>query len=203
MPRRPWSTVALSFLCLVAAPAHAREPGLQDVLSAATLDLNDDGELDRAVLVQNEDRDAADLLLYLSHVRRGRSTLELELTAKVVAYSGELLGQLASLAVSPRGSLLLVHGYQLPPAVNAGQLDDRRWSETVTVVYREKRFLVVGFTHTGVDPRQAGKPVSCDLNLLTGNGQRDGKPIKVQRKPVPLIDWDWRAAMPGECRDPA
>lgn len=202
MPGRPWSTVALTLLCLVAAPARAREPGLQDVLSAVTLDLNDDGELDRAVLVQTEEGNAADLLLYLSHVRRGRTTLELELTASAKARSGPLLGHLPSLAVSPRGSLLLTHGNQVPPAVSAGQLEDLRWSETVTIVYREKRFLVVGFTHTGVDPRQAGKPFSCDLNLLTGSGKRDGKPIQVQRKPIPLIDWDWRAAIPDECRDP-
>ena len=97
---------------------------------------------------------------------------------KGVAFSGSMWGQLPSLDVNGKGSLLIKSGNQ--------SIGRDRWTQTLTVLYRNMEFLIGGIAYTArdtLDPKGGG---SCDLNLLTGKGLRNGKPVDVTVRPVRL-----------------
>jgi hypothetical protein len=180
---RRWPVVlVITAACWVfAGPARAEAPSFENVLSVVTLDFTGNGRLERAVLVQNKD-DAADLYLYLSKDELTTdSVLALVETKKNVAYSGSMWGQLPSLDVNGKGSLLIKSGNEA--------IGRDRWTQTLTVVYRNKEFLVGGIAYTArdtIDPEGGG---SCDLDLLSGKGLRNGKPIEAKLAPIRLADW--------------
>ncbi len=169
------------------------EPRLQDVLSAATLSFGDDGELDRAVLTQNGDA-GADLTIFRAVPAPDGSAAALKpaVFKKAVVFSGQMWGTLPSLAVNGKGSLVIAS------ANDAVGRD--RWTQTLTVVLRGGAFVIAGITHTSrdtLDP-EAGAS-SCDLNLLTGKGTSDGKPVTETLAPIPLPDWS-DDKLPRACR---
>ena len=88
---------------------------------------------------------------------------------KSVVFSGAMWGQLPSLEVSGKGSLLIKSENDF--------VGKDRWTQVLTVVYRNKEFLIGGIAYTArdtLDPKGGG---ACDLNLLSGKGVRAGKPI--------------------------
>ncbi len=178
--------------CFLAAPLHAGAQGFQDVLSAVTLDFNNDAKQDRAVLVRNKD-EVADLYLYLAKdVPTPEPVMALALTKKSVVYSGTMWGQSPSLDVSAKGSLLIKSGNE--------SIGRNRWLQTLTVVYRNKEFVIAGITYASRDTLEAGNDVSCDLNLLTGKGLRNGRPIDAKLTPILLADWS-DEKLPKECHN--
>lgn len=172
-------------------PAHAQTPGYEKVLSAVTLDFSSSGRQDRAVLALNAAA-AADLYLYLlKDDPRGDSALALAETKKNVAFSGGMWGQLPSLETNGKGSLLIKSAND--------SIGRDRWSQTLTIVYRNKQFLIGGIAYEArdtLDPKAGG---SCDLNLLTGKGVRNGKPVDGKSAPIRLADWS-DDKLPKECR---
>ncbi len=68
-----------------------------------------------------------------------------------------------------------------------------------TVSYRHDKFVLSGVTvsdYDRVDPELGG---SCDINLLTGEGERNSKAIKVkiEKKDFVHADYEW---LPRECK---
>jgi len=158
------------------------EPRLQDVPSAATLSFDDDGAFDRAVLTQNGDA-GADLTIFraVPAPDGAAAALKPSLVKTDVAWSGQMWGTLPSLSVNGKGSLVIASANDA--------IGRDRWSQTLTVVLRGGAFVIAGITHTSrdtLDPKAGG---SCDLNLLTGKGTSDGKPVKETLAPIPLADW--------------
>lgn len=180
---------ALAFDAL-AFPARAETPAYQKVLSAVTLDFTGAGAQDRAVLVQN-DNSGADLYLYLvKDDTKGDGDLALAQTKAGIAFSGGMWGQLPSLETNGKGSLLV-------KSMNDSVGRDR-WSQTLTIVYRDKQFLIGGISYTArdtLDPKAGG---TCELNLLTGKGLRNGKPVQGKPAPIRLADWA-DDKLPKEC----
>ena len=181
---------AIAFAAL-AIPARAETPAYANVLSAVTLDFTGDGAQDRAVLVLN-DNSSADLYLYLvKDDAKGESALALAQSKAGIAFSGGMWGQLPSLESNGKGSLMI-------KSMNDSVGRDR-WSQTLTIVYRNKEFLVAGISFTArdtLDPKAGG---SCELNLLTGKGLRNGKPVQGKPAPIRLADWS-DDKLPKECR---
>jgi hypothetical protein len=137
--------------------------------------------MDRAVLVQDDD-DKADLYLYLAkddaNVDAGLGLAEKKSN---IGFSAGGWGQLASLGVSNTGSLQIKSGNDA--------IGRDRWSQVRTVIYRDKRFLIAGITYSErdtLDPKAGG---ACDINLLSGKGLRNGKPVETKLTPIPLSDW--------------
>ena len=61
-----------------------------------------------------------------------------------------------------------------------------RFARTLTVSFRKGAYVVTGFTYSyrdTLDPEAGG---SCDYNLITGRGERNGKKVKVKAKTLPL-----------------
>ena len=67
------------------------------------------------------------------------------------------------------------------------------------MVYRDKAFVVAGYTYTDRDTIEFDSDSSCDINLLTGKGIVNKKSIKTSAKAVALTDWS-EASIPQECR---
>ncbi len=68
-----------------------------------------------------------------------------------------------------------------------------------TISYREEKFLVSEITvseYDRIDPEIGG---SCDINLLTGEGERNSKAFKIKGKKIELnsVSFDW---LPKECK---
>ncbi len=159
------------------------EPRLQDVLSAATLSFGEDGALDRAVLTQNGDA-GADLTIFRAVPAPDGVAAALKPTPfkKAMVFSGQMWGTLPSLSVNGKGSLVIASANDA--------IGRDRWTQTLTVVLRGGAFVIAGITHTShdtLDPKAGGG--SCDLNLLTGKGTADCKPVKETLAPIPLSDW--------------
>jgi hypothetical protein len=182
-------------LCLIflvsALPAFAQTPGLERVLSAVTLSFESNGEVDRAVLVENDDA-GADLYMFLNLDPVGsRGAVKPALLKKNAAWSGSMWGSRPSLALSDKGSLLIKSSNEA--------IGRSRWSQTLTVVYRNKEFVVAGLTHESRDTLDLKAGGSCDLNFLSGKGIRNGKAVKLKSAAMRLADWS-DEKLPDECK---
>lgn len=68
-----------------------------------------------------------------------------------------------------------------------------------TISFRHGKFVLSGITvseYDRIDPELGG---SCDINLLTGEGERNSKPFKMKivKKEISEINYDW---VPKECK---
>ena len=180
-------------LCLISLSSYAdTNPSVKpsDVVSVVTLDMNNDGSMDRAVLVNNTNPDetAVDLLIYLGE--DGAHQMKLALNKPAIAWTGAMWGQLPSLESNNKDSLLI-------KSENSAIGRDR-WSQTLTVAYRNNEFVVAGYTYNSYDTLDPKAGKSCDVNLLTGKGKKDGKAITVAKKSPLVKDWQNEGGIP-EC----
>jgi len=189
MKRLVFSTV---FAVSLASSPALSDPSLDRVLAVATLSFSNDGGLDRAVLVDNRDS-GADLYIYLGldSARDDKAPApKPALVKKDAAWSGGMWGSRPSLGDNGKGSLLIKSGNMA--------IGRNKWEQTLTVVYREKQFVVAGITRSefdGLDPKAGG---SCDLNLLTGKGKRNDKPVETKFPAKKFADWN-DGDLPKEC----
>jgi hypothetical protein len=188
-------------LCLVVACPAVAAPR-RDVLFEASLDMDADGKLDRAVLVLvGPGRDTS------WDLSRGHYPLTTDDTVDLAIYMGagdapiditkpptilkqniadrEYAGWLQSLEVVNKRSLKV--GWNEQPG-SSHDLEER-----LTIVWRKGHFLVVGIDTFWENPNGIG---NCQLNLSTGQGSRSEgefpapKPtFKAKVKPVPLEKW--------------
>jgi hypothetical protein len=175
---------------LFALPAFAQEPLLARVLSAVTLSFSQNGETDRAVLVENDDA-GADLYIYLNlDPANSKGVVKPALVKKNAAWSGAMWGSRPSLDVNEKGSLLVKSANEA--------IGRDRWSQTLTVAYRNKEFVAAGLTREArdtLDPKAGG---SCELNFLSGKGKRNGKAVEIPSRPITLAEWS-DERLPKEC----
>ncbi|WP_210484166.1 hypothetical protein [Microvirga antarctica] len=161
------------------------------VLSVVTADWNNDGWFDRAVLVEGEDAEA-NLYIYLSAMNAdGTRRRDLVVQKPDALWRGILWGTQPSLAVTDKGALLLKSGND--------SVGRSRWSQVATVVYRNSEFIVAGLTFTSRDTLDPNAGGTCDLNLLTGQGKRNGKAITIPPKATRLVDWQGDDGPPKIC----
>jgi len=175
---------------LLGAPPEAPAEERDHVLSEVTVDLNGDGQQDRAVLRQAED-DYGELLLYLHDTATNH--LSVAVKAPELVFSADEPGRRASLSVTKQGSLQVHSGNE---SIGRG-----RWSQTLTIVYRRGAFLIAGITRAERDTLDASAGGSCDLNLMTGKGTRNGAQVRVTMAPVPVTEWT-DEKLPLACRFP-
>jgi len=161
---------------------------------ATTLDIDRDGKMDRAVMVD------ADLSIYLAagdeklDPARKPSFLKKGLaTARVLAVEsrGKATGKAAGKPV-----LIVKYGC-------GGCSND--FSTTLAIVYRGGQFVVAGVTYDWDTRNGIG---SCDVNFLTGGGvateglnaEKRTRRFKDRVRPVKLADWS-EEKRPKACDD--
>ena len=156
--------------------AGERMIAAQDVLAAITADWTGDGGMDRAVLVDNRDG-MADLLIYSEQ----DGTMTLAAVSEALAWIGSAWGTLPEIALSPNGALQVV-------SMNEA-IGRHRWRETLTVVYREGRFIVGGYTYRAYDTLDLDYEYGCDINLITGMGVFNNAAFRSPIDALPVGKW--------------
>jgi len=155
-------------------------------------DFTGDGRADRAVLTQTATGDQADLLLY---IRQPDDSLFLQATAIKLAWVGGMAGQKPQLEISPHGSLL-VH-------IMNTTIGRDRWHETLTIAWRNDRFMLAGYSHRWFDTIDDQNNRTCHVNLLSGKGMRTrGTFLReiafmTETRSAPISEWDHEP--PKEC----
>jgi len=170
---------------------HASEDTVRPerVLSVVTADWNDDGAFDRALLITSETApDQVDLLVYLSE---SSHNMRLAASKKNIAWRGTMWGTQPALEIAGRGSLIITSANEA--------IGRNRWTQKLTVVYRDQAFVVAGYTYTERDTLAPSSHSSCDINFLTGRGVKNKKSFRTSAKVVALADWS-EISIPQECR---
>lgn len=171
------------------AEKHRINPA--NVLGVITNDWNDDGGMDRAVLVAPEnDDDDVGLYLYLSD--DASPPPQLNIFKPNLAWSGSLWGTTPRLALGRSGSIEV---HSMNEAIGR-----HRWNQKLTIAYRNNTFVVAGYTYQSYDTLDPNTEFSCDLNLLTGSGVKNGKPVKTGQPVMKLADWSDQS-VPEVCRE--
>lgn len=175
----------LALACLL-TPAGIAASSAQDadqistdqIFSVTTGDWNKDGAQDAVIMIETEAQEF-DVLFYLTD-----EELRLKLHDRVPSMvwgSSIMFGQEPSVSTRENGSLLVT-------SQNSG-IGRNRWEQVLTVVYRENRFIVAGFTYNYYDTLDPDAGGACDLNLLTGKGVVDDEPVGFDHKPVSILDF--------------
>lgn len=157
------------------------------ILSVAAADWNADKKPDSAALLRAGDQ--ADLYLYLNN---GKGGLELKLVKKALVWTGALAGTLPQLSTA-KGGVLFIDSQNEAIGRN-------RWSQRLTIDYRDNDFLVTGYSYNERDTLEPNTSSSCDVNLLTGKGIKNKKAFKIDGQKIKLSDWADEKA-PKECRN--
>ena len=187
------AVVALSVAGLIVeGRAEPLTIDVERLLGVASFYFGKQAQRGRAVLVNNNDGDA-DLLIYLedrnaSGVNR---PMKLAVNKKAVAFHGAMGGMGASISGNG-GHSFAVHSENIGVGRN-------KWEKKITIGERDGGFAVIGFTYKsfdGLDPKAGG---SCDLNLGTGRGKRNGKDVSFSPAPIKLADWSDERT-PKECK---
>ena len=179
---------AIILLLLSGTSLHAEDRLIpaSSVLSAVSGYQN--GQYFRAILAQG--KEDADLHVF----SRDGWDMVPEAFAPGIAVTG-IGGSDASLDTTEQGSLLV-----RSENIAIGR---HRWQQTLTIVKRDGQFLVGGYTYSFYDTLEVdanGEVVTgnCDLNLLTGKGEKDGKSIRTRFKARPVSEWSADMS-PSEC----
>lgn len=187
--------LASAFAQAAIAPAAAEPRAYDKVVAAAPFFADGDAnrDPDYVVLDRGDGSCRFDLYVYLRKPAPQPTTPDLY---KEGAMTGGGACGNASLRIGPKGAIMIDLFNDWHPPMGR---------ETVTIVYRNKEFVVAGYTQrtssiTG--PENADKPeklTTCDVNFLTGKGMRNGKPLRGVGGPIKMGDWSGSA--PDQCRD--
>ena len=161
------------------------------------LDIDSDGQMDRAVIAQDTDNGQAELSIYLA---AGDGKLD---PSRKPSFVKKALTEDRILALESKGKGSLV----VTSCFGCGANKSRE--ATLTIVYRQGKFQVAGYSRDwdwnvqksdgSVETTLGG----CDINFLTGKGVAsqdldDGKPVEGTFTPIDLADWS-DASRPKPC----
>ncbi len=153
-----------------------------------TLDMDNDGQVDRAMITTKPDDGSADLSLYLA---AGNGKLD---PARKPDFVKKTLTEDRVLALEDKGKGSLV----VTSCFGCGA--NKSWEAKLTIVWRGGKFLVAGYSRDwDWNVQKADGSVEttlggCDINFLTGKGVAskdldDGKPVTGKFVPIALADW--------------
>ncbi|AZO25289.1 hypothetical protein EJ070_34635 [Mesorhizobium sp. M1E.F.Ca.ET.045.02.1.1] len=153
-----------------------------------TLDIDQDGTMDRAVVVQDDG--PADLYIYLATAgEKLDPSRKPDFVRKALTED-----RILDLESKGKGSLAITSCF--------GCGASKSTEDTLTIVHRQGKFLVGGYSRYwdwGIQKSDGTVETTigdCDINYLTGKAtaSRDleaGKPVKGRFKPVPLKNWSY------------
>jgi len=187
------SKVLVFVMLLVPALAQANTiPNFAGVISAVTMDLNDDAGFDRAVLI-DDGNGSGDLYIYLSKFdEQTREYLPMTL-AQVktgLAFNGGMWGQIPSLEVGENKTLLVQSGND---SIGRG-----RWSQTLKIAYDVGMAVVVGLEYRYRDTLDLEAGGNCNVDFKNGTATRNGKDVPFNKQFIMLNDWN-NDVLPNVC----
>lgn len=179
---RVFALTLASVLAASASPALATDL----IINATVGDFNGDGSQDLATLIIDDDGDVTQIGMEIYLRDNERDVLTQEVSAKNLfwgsASNRALRGMEPTISTAPNGSIL-VH-------TKNDAVGRNRWDQTVTIAYRDGAFVVAGFTYSYRDTLARSDTGQCDINLLTGIGVRNRKPLTTRPRRVQIENWD-------------
>ncbi|MBB3290281.1 MULTISPECIES: hypothetical protein [unclassified Rhizobium] len=157
------------------------------IIDAAIGDWNKDGKPDLALLVAPSPDDQADnpigIHIYLRDDEHSLLKLAASAPNKIwgSVEPGGIVGQEPSISALPNGSIAI--------ASQNDAIGRDRWTQTLTLAYRNNNFVVAGYTYDSRDTLEPDNSHSCDYNVLTGKVTKDGKALKADAKTVTIQNW--------------
>lgn len=174
-------TLPLVFLLpSLALAAEAIDPGR--IVPAATGDWDKNGAGDLALLVKPDDGTDENNAVYIYLAGEdGPLALKSAVPNKVWGQYG-MAGQAPSVTALPNGSLVIT--------THNDSVGRDRWEQKLTIAYRNFDFVVGGYTYSSYDTLNLDNTSHCDLNVLTGKGKSNDKPVSAKGELVLLDDWN-------------
>lgn len=178
--------IVVTILCwaFLATAASAETIDPARIVDAAAGDWNQDGLQDLAVLAAaSEDGGEIGIYIYLRDQDHQLLRLAVSAPGKIwgSADADGVFGQEPSIKAAGKSSIA-IHSQ------NSAMGRDR-WDQTLTLAYRNKQFIVAGYTYTHYDTLDPNAGGSCDYNALTGSLQKGGKNVKAAPKTIDIQDW--------------
>ncbi|KRB53189.1 hypothetical protein ASE04_08225 [Rhizobium sp. Root708] len=157
------------------------------IVDAAAGDWDGDGKPDLALLVAPEDSAGDDQIgIYIYLRDNDHELLRLSVNAPNKIWgstaSDGLFGQEPSIKAVGTSSIA-IHSQN-------SAIGRDRWDQTLTLAYRNKQFVVAGYTYNHYDTLDPDAAGSCDYNALTGKLQKDGKDAKAEARVIPITEWN-------------
>ena len=174
--------VLTGLLPATAVPADAFPAGR--IISGASGDWNKDGAPDLALLVAPDDEDE-EIGIYLYVTESDRGLLKLVASAPDKVWGNTRLdgfyGQDPAITALANGSIAVMS--------QNSTIGRNRWEKTLTIAYREGRFIVAGYTYAYRDTLDPDASGFCDYNVVTGRLKRDETAQSVAPRTVSIEDW--------------
>lgn len=170
--------IAAGALFCHAPPALANDV----IIDAAMGDINGDGRQDLAILTLPTGKSSNDvgIAVYLRDPALPALKRTILLPARFWGTSSA--GQQPEITILENRSIT-VHTENMA-------FGREHWERTYTLAWRNAQLIVAGFTYTFNDTLDHDQAGSCDLNLLTGRGIRNGVQFATGSQRINLVDWD-------------
>lgn len=185
-----------TLMCMALAPWSARaEEGVtlapESIADAAVGDWNGDGQPDLALLASTDPDDMmlGVFIYFREKDDEGVAPLRLALAAPDKVWGKSAMsgmeGQEPSIQALKNGSLAI--------SSRNHAVGSERWTHKMTVSWRDNAFVVTGvtFKYWNINDPEVGE-IDCDLNLLTGKGTLNRKPITFRPFSTTLAAWTTR-----------
>ncbi len=180
--------VLIGGLALSAAfAARAEQIDPSRIVDAATGDWDGDGRPDLALLVAPEDGASDDqigIYIYLRDSEHELLRLSVSAPNKIWGSTSAdgIFGQEPSVKAVGKSSIA-IHSQN-------SAIGRDRWDQTLTIAYRDKQFVVAGYTYNHYDTLDPNAVGSCDYNALTGKLQMNGKDVKAEPRITSIAQWN-------------
>ena len=171
---------------LLGGAARADETTIRpgDIIDAAIGDWNRDGLDDLAILAvtQPEENNEIGVYVYFRDEQADGSLLTLMLSVPDKVWGGRFHGHEPSIKALENGSIAIT--------TQNSSIGREHWKHTLSLAWRNDRFLVAGLTFSFHDTSQEEHvSLICDLNLLTGKGIVNGRPTTFVPLSLTLDEW--------------
>ncbi|TDH39045.1 hypothetical protein E2A64_08155 [Pseudohoeflea suaedae] len=161
------------------------------IVSAASGDVDGDGKVD-LVLLLTPDEDAGERdhgLLLMKGAGKDKDRI------RPKAYYPDLVwGGLPGGMVGNRPSVTIAANSSIRLLSHNDSVGRHRWSQTLTLAWRDGKMMLAGYTYSSYDTLvKGGDARKCDVNLLTGRGERevdeDEEQFTLSLGPLTVEDW--------------
>jgi len=141
-------------------------------------DLNTQAILLKSVVDENKEVIRPAAIQIIGSDKNGGQTYSLALNSDLSlgVLDDVLYGQESTLSVNKAGSLVIT--------LQNTSIGRDRYASEIVVAYRNGNFVVAGFKHNSYDTLDTKNGESCDFNLLTGQGIKNGKSVKLAKKSI-------------------